>query len=267
MNIKIKTFTGPLDLLWQLIRQNELDIFDIDIHKITEQYLMFIKENDILDLNSAGDFIKIAAVLIYIKSKSLFPSDNSEDSDIDNSEALKKEIIQNLLKMQSVQTLSQKFNNRYLLNRDIWSAGGNSRTAILSLFPKDTNVGIKPQTMLPLMRAYKKMFHKKTQITRAALSLKKPLPLLADCIRSIYDRLIVGTSLTMSSLVYKKKDKLSHHLITFLSLLELSRLGVVSLTQTQDYADIDILVEKQFNRADFKFIKEVKGATTKEATV
>lgn len=266
MNTEIKKFTGPLDILLQLIRQNEMDIFDIDIHKITEQYLQFIKENNIPDLDSAGNFIKMAAVLIYIKSKRLFLLESKEDPESESEEDLEKQLIQNLLKMQSVQNISNELNKKYLLNRDTWSAGGKTRTNIYDMFPQYTQeIGIKSEDIITLMRVYKKLFQQTSQKSKSAetiksiIDLKQPLPLLIDFIRSIYDVLVVGSLFKMSSLFHKKKHKLSYNLITFLSFLELSRLGIVSLAQEEIYSDIDIFVKKQFKDSDFKFIDEVQG--------
>ena len=105
MQIQIKEFTGPLDLLLKLIRREEMDIFDIDIHKITAQYLAFIEKHSIKDLDSAGDFIRMAALLIYIKSKSLFPSELQDDPEWEDEGHTQEELVQKLLKMQVVQSL------------------------------------------------------------------------------------------------------------------------------------------------------------------
>ena len=108
MQVQTPQFNGPLDLLLQLIRREEMDIFDIDIHKITEQYLLSIQA-EFPDLDSAGDFIRMAALLIYIKSKSLFPSAQNEDSEETiQEEDLKKALEQSLIKMQAVQEIAKK---------------------------------------------------------------------------------------------------------------------------------------------------------------
>src|SRR6186997_2886262 len=72
--VKLEVFEGPLDLLLYLIKKDELDIYDISIERITQQYLAFIEAFKILDLEVAGEFVVMAANLIYIKSRSLLPA-------------------------------------------------------------------------------------------------------------------------------------------------------------------------------------------------
>ena len=260
MHIQIKEFSGPLDLLLQLIRKEEMDIFDIDINKITEQYLNFIKENTITDLDSAGDFIKMAALLIYIKSKSLFPSEPQEDAEIENEQDLQKKLAQSLLKMKAIQSICEKLNRVPQLNRDTW---GSAKVNIKDLIPLPDELqkkDIKKQSILKLMRSYQKVFTKKT--TRPAVSIEDPLPFMLDCIRSIHHRLTTGSLWNMSALIEKDKHTMSHLLVTFLALLELTRIGVVSLSQKEDFSDIAVSVKRDFNNKDFHSLQEQEiGAT------
>ena len=76
--VKLDVFEGPLDLLLYLIKKNEIDIYDIPIASITEQYLEYIDLMRMLDLNIAGEFLVMAATLIHIKSKMLLPPDEKE---------------------------------------------------------------------------------------------------------------------------------------------------------------------------------------------
>ncbi|MDE0119239.1 MAG: segregation/condensation protein A [Bdellovibrionales bacterium] len=253
MQIQIKEFSGPLDLLLQLIRKEEMDIFDIDIHKITEQYLNFIKENSITDLDSAGDFIKMAALLIYIKSKSLFPSESQEDAEIENEQELQKQLAQSLLKMQAVQSICEKLNRFPQLNRDTWESAENIKDLVP--FPAELQKSdIKKQPILKLMRTYQKIFRKKA--LDPAVSIETPLPFMLDCIRSIHHRLTTGSLWNMSSLIQKDKKTISHLLVTFLALLELTRLGVVSLSQKEDFSDIAVSVKRNFNSKDLHSLQE-----------
>ena len=141
-----------------------------------------------------------------------------------------------------------------MLNRDVWSSGGESGRDFRSFFPELQTVDIKQQPILRLMKAYRKVFQTSSQ---AAVSLDDPLPFLSDCIRAIHNRLAVGASLMMSSFIKKEEESsLSHTLVTFLALLELGRLGIVSLEQERDFSDIGVYVKKQFNERDFQSIQE-----------
>ncbi len=269
MNIQIKEFSGPLDLLLQLIRREEMDIFDIDIHKITEQYLTFIEQNSITDLDSAGDFIRMAALLIYIKSKSLFPSEESENSEVENKEVLQGALTRSLLKIQAVQSLSNQFNQCSLLGRDVWSSGITEHDKEC-FFPLSEPVldRIKQQPLLRLLRTHFRVFQKDASVSdRFSGLFQDPFPFLSDCIHAIHHRLIVGAELKMSSLTNRKEgNHLPQTLIAFLALLELSRLGVVSLAQNKDFTDIDVSVKRQFNDKDFHSIQKLEVEHRKQKT-
>ena len=257
MDIQINKFTGPLDLLLQLIKQEEMDILDIDIHKITEQYLNFIEKHSVPDLDSAGNFIRMAALLIYMKSKSLFPSESQLNTDLEEEDNIQEKLIQSLLKMQAVQNVCQKFRQYPLLNRDIWVYGGGKD--ISTLFPESKKEDIKQQPIMELMKAHQRVFKKSK--SRLSFSTEDSLPILTDCIRSIHHRFIKGSVLRMSSLVKQKdKNELSWILVTFLALLELSRLGIVSLEQEGDFDDIVVSVKKQLSEKDFGSIQEMREA-------
>ena len=88
--VKLDNFEGPLDLLLHLIKESKMDIEDIHLADITEQYLDYIKDIEDLDLESASEFIQVAAILIEIKSKSILPveSDELEDDELDPEQVL-----------------------------------------------------------------------------------------------------------------------------------------------------------------------------------
>jgi len=103
-NIKIDIFEGPFDLLLHLVRVNEMDIYDIPIARITDQYLQYIKEMEKLDLRIAGEFLVMAATLINLKSRTLMPPLREEDeeeeevedeySDIRSAQDLMRQLIE-----------------------------------------------------------------------------------------------------------------------------------------------------------------------------
>ena len=81
INVKLPAFEGPFDLLLHLIKENEVNIYDIPVAKITEEYLKYIQMMEILDLNIAGEFIVMAATLIHIKSKMLLPVEKTQEGE------------------------------------------------------------------------------------------------------------------------------------------------------------------------------------------
>jgi len=98
--VNLQEFEGPLDLLLHLIKDNKIDIFDIPIFEITEKYLEYIRQMKELDLNISGDFLVMAANLLYIKSKMLLPNETVEDEEDEGLDP-RDELVQKLLEYQS----------------------------------------------------------------------------------------------------------------------------------------------------------------------
>lgn len=240
MQIKIKEFSGPLDLLLQLVRREEMDIFDIDIHKITDQYLCVLATHPLPDLNTAGDFIKMAATLIYIKSRSLFPPPPEEAPlEEDSPEESRRTLIQNLLHIQTLKSVASRMGQRSLLGRDTWSRG-------LDLDPElsPPEAVFNKNLLFHLCRAYRRV----GQRCRVKQSFRtQPLPLLSDGLRFLNPYLVQGACFMVSSLMSQKKGTGGERawvLVTFLSLLELARQEVVSLDQGPGEEDISVSVKK-----------------------
>ena len=101
---RLEDFEGPLDLLLFLIKKNEVNIYDIPISQITEQYLSFIKYNTRIDLESVTDFFLMAATLLYIKSRMLLPVEIDLDEELEDPRA---ELVDRLIEYQKYKKLSE----------------------------------------------------------------------------------------------------------------------------------------------------------------
>src|SRR5579859_1906074 len=120
--VHINKFSGPLGLLLHLIRSQEMDIFDINIHEITKQYLESIRAMKQLNLEVAGDFVAMAATLIQIKSKMLLPQYDENGEVVEEADP-RKDLVKRLLEYQMFQEASQSLYKRDLLGRDTWARG------------------------------------------------------------------------------------------------------------------------------------------------
>ena len=119
--VKLAVFEGPLDLLLHLIRQNEVDITDIPIQRIAEQYLETIELMQELNLDVAAEYLVMAATLALIKSRMLLPSEEQDEEEgVDPRTELVERLLQYQLFKEAAETLSQ----RRLLGRDVWSVVG-----------------------------------------------------------------------------------------------------------------------------------------------
>ncbi|UCF58147.1 MAG: segregation/condensation protein A, partial [Deltaproteobacteria bacterium] len=115
--VKLEIFQGPLDLLLHLIRKNEVDIFDIPVATITDQYLEYLDMMKALNINVAGDFLVMASTLLHIKSKMLLPGlEEGEDE-----EDPRVQITQPLLEYLRLKEMAGELLERELLDRDVFA--------------------------------------------------------------------------------------------------------------------------------------------------
>ncbi len=119
--VKLSVFEGPLDLLLHLIRQNEVDITDIPIARIAEQYLETIELMDELNLDVAAEYLVMAATLALIKSRMLLPDESHDDEEGTDPRA---DLVQRLLEYQRFKEAAETLSKRRLLGRDVFSVIG-----------------------------------------------------------------------------------------------------------------------------------------------
>jgi len=228
--VRLDIFEGPLDLLLYLIKKSELDIQNIPINTITEQYLEYLNLMQLLDLDIAGEFLVMAATLMHIKSKMLLPPDETpalEEEELDPRAELVqrlleykrfKEAASNLQKMEGERSLSF---TRYPARIEM--DGGDSPFLEASLFDLISAFS-KVLKNMP-----KDVFHRviKDEFT------------VAEKVHQIFHLLVENEALLFSSLFKKAKNKFEAITI-FLAILELIRLKEVMIVQNRLFEDIEI---------------------------
>lgn len=240
IRVQLQQFEGPLDLLLYLIRKEEMDIFNINIVDITKQYFEYIKLMKEFDIEVAGDFIAMASTLIHIKSKMLLPQ-YDENGEVVEQEDPRKELVQKLLEYEKFKEAAKSLYERPLLNRDVWARGVRERIEVA-----DDEIELEENALFSLIGSYRramKTLHKKIHKVNVKLqSISSRIVEMSSLLRP-------GTSIRMvelfSSQITERIEKSRHALITFLSLLELGKLGFVALYQTEVYGDIYIQTKKE----------------------
>ena len=149
--VQLPKFEGPLALLLYLIRKEEMDIFDIKIHEITNQYLEYIKIMKELDLELAGEFVAMAATLIQIKSRMLLPQ-YDEKGEVIEVEDPRKELVQKLLEYQKYQEAAKLLYDRPLVGRDMWTRGFRE-----SLDEPPEEIEVEDNGLFSLISAYRSL--------------------------------------------------------------------------------------------------------------
>ncbi|RYZ75366.1 MAG: hypothetical protein EOP05_08030, partial [Proteobacteria bacterium] len=230
--------------------KEEMDIMDINIGDITSQYLDYIRMMKELDLEVAGEFVAMAATLIHIKSRMLLPTydDKGEAVEVEDP---RKELVQKLLDYQKYQEVAKKLYDRPLLNRDVFSRG------VREDFQDEEAAGavvIEDDGLFSLIAAYRRTVRK---AMRAVHKVRPKVQSIAGRIFEMKDRLIVGARITLRELLgANPAEYRTNLLITFLSMLELGRMGFVSVFQAETYGDIHIETKKAVERNVLERVQE-----------
>lgn len=240
IRVQLQQFEGPLDLLLYLIRKEEMDIFNINIVEITKQYFDFIKLMKEFDLEVAGDFIAMASALIHIKSKMLLPQ-YDENGEVLEQEDPRRELVQKLLEYEKFKEASKSLYERPLLNRDVWARGLREKIEV-----KDDEIELEDKALFSLIGSYRRVL---TVLNKKIHKVAIKLQSISSRIVEIKEFLRPGTTIRMvemfSQNLGEQVQRSRQALITFLSLLELGKLGYVSLYQTDVYGDIHVQTKKE----------------------
>ena len=229
--IKLDVFEGPLSLLLYLIKKEEMDIYDIPIQKITSQYLEQLKTITKLNLDKAGEFVNMAATLIQIKSKMLLP-DPQLDEEVEDP---RQELVQKLLDYKKYKFAASKLNAQDIVGRDIFSKGTKEN------LEKKQEFEINESGLFDLTITYKKLLSKIKDVVHV---IKSPGQNIVSRIVELKSKLILGISLKFKEL-YSQDEGESKLVVTFLSILELTKLGFISLFQSDKNSDIHINTKKK----------------------
>lgn len=248
LSIHIPQFEGPLGLLLYLIRKEEMDIFDIDVTLITTQYLEYIKKMKQFDLEVAGDFISMAATLIEIKSRMLLPNYNEEGVEEEAVDP-RKELVQRLLEYQRFQEASKKLYDRPLLGRDVFRRGKSD--AIHS--DEDGEIILDDGGLFTLIAYFRNSVRR---VNKAVHRVARKTRSIAARILEIKDRLLVGQRVVLKDLISTVEDMKAELLITFLSCLELGKMGLVTVYQSEVYGDIYLTAKREINRDAVSRVEE-----------
>lgn len=240
IHVQLERFEGPLGLLLHLIREQEMDIFNINIHQITRQYLEYIKTMRRLDLEVAGEFVAMAATLLHIKSRMLLPQYDEDGEEVPQEDP-RKELVQKLLEYKRIKELSTDLYKRPILGRDV--------------FPRGEREVIEPQGEAELVLEENPLFSLIASYRTAIKNMKKTvhrvlgeLQSIAARILEIKEKLVVGQRVVFGDLINAKENLSSQVLVTFLSILELAKMGFVCVFQSEPFADIHIEAKRVIDR-------------------
>jgi segregation and condensation protein A len=232
-NIKLEIFEGPLDLLLHLIRKNEVDIFDIPITLITDQYLEYIDMMKALNINVAGDFLVMASTLIHIKSRLLLP-EKDEDGEAEDP---REELTRPLLEYMQFRELAGELAEREVLERDVFQRRPDKDYSA-DFDPEEQQIEVN---LFQLMDAFKRILE--SNIPDAEITFRTEHYSINDKISHILDILKEKQSVYFKEL-FAEDRTLAEFVITFLAVLELVHMGLIRVYQPS--VDSDIRIEARF---------------------
>jgi segregation and condensation protein A len=229
--IKLDIFEGPLDLLLYLIKKNEVDIYNIPIALVTEQYLEYLKIIKELNLDLAGEYLVMASTLIHIKSRMLLPPPEEPEEEEEDPRA---ELVRQLLEHKTFKEVAENLGSRPLLERDVFT-----RAAILPEEMKEPTgeEELVEVSVFELIEAFHRIVSQMDKKELMEIDLEKLS--LADIINEVMDRLTVTKNLNFEDLLGGRKDR-RRIIYTFLALLELIKLRMVKAYQTSIFGVIRI---------------------------
>lgn len=232
--IKINEFEGPLDLLLHLVKESNIDINDININEITDQYLEYIRQQERLNIDVSSSYLVMAATLLEIKSKSLLPVRSDLEDSCEEEEVSRDALIQKLVEYQKYKEITKDFKKLENERRTIYTKAPSKLNEMLDTkFINDTDT-----TVDDLLKAFTMFLERKnmekpiiTKVTNKEYSVRKRK-------KDIKSYLEINGRSEFSELftIYNK----SYVIVTFLSLLELAKEDDVLLTQEANFDKIFI---------------------------
>lgn len=245
--IHLDNFDGPLDLLLHLIDKNKVDIYDIPIAVITEQYLAYLEEAREMDLEIASEFLLIAATLLNIKAKMLLPKRKQPDGQLEPEEDPRAELVQRLVEYrfykETAQLLHQReqYENTYMLKpHDI-----EQITSEL-----DPGNPVEHVSLQQLMQAFLRVMDQAEELEEChQLTLEKEEYLIEESIADIRQRLRKENGIEFAAL-FQRGDRKRKIITVFMALLELCRLGELSFQQQHNFGSLWIFSRQQSNEVN-----------------
>lgn len=232
-SIKIENFEGPLDLLCHLIDKNKMDIYDINLSEITDQYIDFIKQMEEMNLDVTSEFLVMSSTLLYLKSKNLLPK-NKEDEE----EITEEELIRRIIEYKKYKEITKKLKENFLIYSKRFYKMPEEIKLPKQKFEKHYNSEMIPEI-------YRNLLQKNTdKINENAANIEKiaitETYSVGDTVKEMYRALVKFKKFTFNKLFSIKKHNKTEVVTAFSGLLEMSRRNKVTTEQDELFGDIEV---------------------------
>lgn len=242
IQVKLDRFDGPLGLLLHLVQREDMNIKELDINRLTGQYLDYLNKLKDINFDIAGEYLYMAASLLFIKSKTI-AEDEEHKIKIENADDLeitsKAQLIEKLEELQKFQVLGEKLWTLPKRDEDIFVKPKVNRKAIQNSILTPMSLDALTEVMIDFLKREQRKY---TVVKRDKLSIKEKLTELKN-------KLSLGTKTTLTDLI-NQKESTDETVITFISLLELARLKKLEIFQNEENREIYVNVVDSLDAFD-----------------
>jgi len=230
--IKLQLFEGPLDLLLYLVKKDHLNIYDIPIAQVTEQYMSYLELMQSLDLNVAGEFLVMSATLIQIKSKMLLPAPEADQPQ--EEEDPRSELIKQLLEYERFKQIAQELRQKETDQQDIFK---RPRLLERDIPEGPPSAQYFESSIFDLISAFSRALHDTPK--ELFYSVIKDEFTVEEKVHDILHDLLLRPSIQLSELFERAKQK-TEIIVTFLAVLELVRMKEIVCLQSEVFGSIEV---------------------------
>jgi len=230
--VRLEVFEGPLDLLLYLIKKDEIDIYDIPIERITKQYLEYLDVFKILDLDIAGDFVVMAANLIYIKSRSLLPVNQQPPDEMADEEDPRWELVRQLIEYKKFKDAAAHLQHCELEQENLFTRLPDKPEMAAERPIGEVNI-------FDLINAFNSVLKRLNTVENLKEIFEENYT-VSDKIDLIMKMTASGVALKFSELFANVASR-TEVVVTFLALLELIRLKQIRAVQPETFGEIEIV--------------------------
>jgi segregation and condensation protein A len=235
--IHLPAYEGPLDLLLDLIRKQEMDIHNIPIAKITEQYLDYLHQLEKLDIDVSADFIYMAASLIHIKSKMLLPPDPLAGPDA--VEDPRQELVHRLLEHEKFKNAAQLLYQKQQVEDHVWSHPDKT------LYTGEDVEGEMVVSLVDLVKVFQQVLERKKEVPK--FELQHETVTIAQMMDRLRSRLVVNDEPVSLIEFFETCATRNAMIVALLAVLEMVRMQAVLLVQSELFADIRLRKHRMFD--------------------
>ncbi len=235
--INLPVYEGPLDLLLDLIRKQEMDIHNIPIAKVTEQYLDYLHKLEKLDIDVSADFIYMAATLIHVKSKMLLPPDPLAGPD--QIEDPRDELVHRLLEHEKFKNAAQLLYQKQQIEDHVWSHPDKT------LYAGEEVEGELIVSLVDLVKVFSQVLERRKEVTK--FSVRHDSVTIAQMMDRLRLRLVSTEDPISLTEFFEACETRNAMIVALLAVLEMVRMQAVMLVQSDLFADIRLRKHKMFD--------------------